>query len=103
MSDQIEQMVREIDKTAVEVFDLAARRQAKEKAGARRDAYEKGLREVREIADDDDEAARELSEWIQEEMRSREKYPSARNVRQQGAEIVRKRGHEVSTNDWLGA
>ncbi|WP_226022144.1 hypothetical protein [Halomicrobium salinisoli] len=102
MSQQIEDMVREIDETAVDVFDLAARREAKDKAGSRRDAYEKGLRRVREITDDDD-AVRELSEWIQEEMRSREKYPSARNVRQQGAKIVRDRGHEVSTNDWLGA
>ncbi len=102
MSKEIEEMVREIDETAVDVFDLAARRQAKEKAGARRDAYEKGLRQVREITDDDG-AARELAEWIQEEMRSREAYPSARNVRQQGAKIVRNRGHEVSTNDWLGA
>lgn len=101
MSEKIGDWVREIDETAQDVFDLAARREAKRKAGSRRDAYEKGLREVRHVAGND--AAEELADWIQEEMRSNERFPSARDVRQQGAAICRRYGHEVSTGSWLGA
>lgn len=101
MSANVDEWLREIDETAVSVFDLAAREKVREKAGSQRKAYEKGLREVRQRAGDD--AARELADWIQSEMREKERYPSARNVRQRGAKICRDRGHEISTNDWLGA
>ena len=101
MSDRINELVREIDATAQDVFSLSTRAKAKEKAGSRRKAYRKGLQEVRRVAGN--AAAHELAEWIQAEMRRTDGYPSARKVRQQGAKICRDAGHDVSTNDWLGA
>lgn len=95
------ELVREIDETVEETFDLATRADAKRKEGSRRDAYEKGIRAVRDVAGND--AARELAAWIQDEIREHERFPSARDVRQQGAKICRDRGHEVSTGSWLGA
>lgn len=101
MSERIDQWMRCIDETAADVFDLGSRNKAKEKAGSRRKAYEKGLKEVRQKAGD--EEAERLADWIVEEMRTEQRYPSARNVRQKGAELCRQSGHEISTNDWLGA
>lgn len=101
MTDQTRELLREIDETAAAVLDLADREQARETAGSRRDAYERGLAEVRSIAGKPQ--ARALAEWIQGEIREREAFPSAREVRKQGARICRESGHEVSTNDWLGA
>jgi hypothetical protein len=101
MTDFVSDLVGDVDETAVDVFDLAARREAKKDAGSRRDAYERGIEEVRDIAGKPQ--ARELAAWIQAEMRDREAYPSAREVRKQGARICRESGHEVSTGDWLGA
>lgn len=93
--------VREIDAVVQEVFDVASRRQSEEKAGSRRKAYSKGIEEVRDIAGKPQ--AEELAEWIEREIRTRERFPSAREVRQQGAEICRESGHEISTGSWLGA
>lgn len=93
--------VREIDRVVQDVFDVADRQQAKETAGSRRKAYRKGIQEVRDIAGKPQ--AEELAAWIEHEIRSRERFPSAREVRKQGAEIVRQSGHEVSTGSWLGA
>ena len=93
--------VREIDAVVQDVFDVDSRRQAKEKAGSRRKAYEKGIREVRDIAGKPQ--AERLAEWIEDEIRSRERFPSARDVRKRGAEICRESGHSVSTGSWLGA
>lgn len=101
MSEQVADWVREIDETAQDVFDLATRKDAKRKAGSRRKAYEKGLREVRHVAGNDQ--AQELADWITDEMRSKERFPTARDVRQQGAAICRRNGHEVSSGSWLGA
>lgn len=95
------ELVREIDSTVEETFDLATRADAKRKEGARRDAYVKGIKAVRDVAGND--AARELAAWIQDEIRKKERFPSARDVRQQGADICRNRGHDVSTGSWLGA
>lgn len=101
MTDQIRELMREIDETVQNVFDVATRAGAKEKAGSRRDAYEKGLSEVRRIAGKPQ--AHELAEWIQAEMRGEERFPSAREVRKQGATICRESGHEVPDDSWLGA
>lgn len=101
MTDFVSELVRDVDATAVAVFDLADRRRAKERAGSRRDAYERGFEEVRDVAGKPQ--ARRLAEWIQSEMREREAFPSAREVRKQGAAICRESGHEVSTGSWLGA
>ncbi|MFB6269144.1 MAG: hypothetical protein ABEH83_04315 [Halobacterium sp.] len=101
MTDFVTELLRDVDETAVDVFDLAERREAKQDAGSRRDAYERGIEEVRDKAGKPQ--ARELAEWIQAEMRDREAYPTAREVRKQGAKLCRESGHEVSTGDWLGA
>lgn len=93
--------VREIDAVAQEVFDVNTRREAKETAGSRRKAYKKGIQEVTDIAGKREAEA--LAEWIESEIRSRERFPSAREVRKQGADICRQRGYEVSTGSWLGA
>lgn len=94
------EMLQEIDRTAQDVFDLATREAAKRKEGSRRNAYQKGIRAVRDTAGTD--AARELSEWIQSEIRETESFPSARQVRKQGARICREHGHSVSADSWLG-
>lgn len=101
MSELRDELLRDIDETIQDVFDLGTRRKAREKAASRRKAYRKGIEEVRDIAGE--EQARALAEWIQTEIRSDEQFPSARNVRQRGAELCRERGESVSTGSWLGA
>lgn len=93
--------VREIDEVVRDVFDVASREQAKEKAGSRRKAYRKGIEEVKDVAGKREAEA--LAEWIESEIRSRERFPSAREVRKEGADICRQSGYEVSTGSWLGA
>ena len=101
MSQFRKELLEEIDQVTRDAFDLASRRAAKRKEGSRRRAYEKGIREVRQIAGND--AARELAAWICEEIRTERQLPSARQVRKRGARICRDRGHEISTGSWLGA
>jgi cytochrome P450 len=101
MADHTDTLLGRIDETAVEALDLADRERAREKGRSQRAAYEKGLREVERVAGKPQ--ARELAEWIQDEIEDRETFPSAREVRNQGATICRRSGHDVSTNDWLGA
>lgn len=94
-------MLAQIDQTTQDEFDLGTREAAKRKEGSRRNAYQKGIREVQDVAGKD--AARELTEWIQGEIRTANRFPTARSVRKRGATICRDRGHEVSTGSWLGA
>lgn len=101
MSELIDGLVRDIDETVMDTFDLRTRSRAKEKEGSRRKAYRKGIREVRDVAGNDE--ARELAARIQTDIRENERFPSGRTVRQWGAEICRESGHEVSTGSWLGA
>lgn len=95
------ELLRDIDETAREVFDLATISDAERKGGSRRTSYEKTLGEVETIAGKT--AARALAEWIMQEIEEEERFPDARDVRQRGAKLCRENGHEVSTNDWLGA
>lgn len=95
-----EQQLRDVDAVPVEVLDVATRADAKEKAGTRRDAYERALHEAREIAGR--EAAGELVEWIQERIRSEEEFPGSRQVRERGAKICRELSHPVPDDSWLG-
>lgn len=101
MTDLTRELLLDIDDTTRAVFDLGTRHQAEQKEGSRRKAYERGIQEVREIAGD--EHARILAAWIQTEIRTTERFPSARSVRKEGARICRDNGHEVSTGSWLGA
>ena len=101
MTEHAKKLLRNIDETAADVLDVADRERAKEKAGSQRSAYEKGLNEVERIAGKPQ--ARDLAEWIQDQIRERETFPSAREVRNHGAQICRTSGHDISTDDWLGA
>jgi hypothetical protein len=101
MSEFTKELLAEIDRTTQEEFDLGTREAAKRKEGSRRNAYQKGIREVRDVADKD--AARELTDWIQDEIRTKNRFPTARNVRKRGAKSCRERDHEISTGSWLGA
>lgn len=96
----VEESLREIDAVALDVLDVATRAQAKRKAGGRRDAYKKALRETRDIAGGD--GARDLADWIQNRIRTQSAFPSARSVRKQGADICRSRGYAVPSDSWLG-
>jgi len=50
VNDRTRELLREIDGTAAEVFDLATRETAREKVGSQREGYEKGSIEIREKA-----------------------------------------------------
>ena len=101
MAALIQQLLVQIDETVQDVFDLGTRREAQRREGSRRTVYEKALRETSGIAGD--AAATALAQWIQAQIRERERFPSGRSVRKRGARICRENGHEVSTGSWLGA
>jgi hypothetical protein len=101
VSQFTKEMLAQIDQTTQDEFDLGTRAAAKRKEGSRRNAYEKGIREVQNIAGKD--AARELTEWIENEIRTSGRFPTARSVRKRGAKICRDREHEISAGSWLGA
>lgn len=90
-----------IEQTIDETFDVARKREAKQKAKSRTEVYRKALKEVRQVAGSD--AMRELSAWVRERIEESGEAPSGRDVRQQGAAICREHGEEVSTGSWLGA
>lgn len=50
MSDDITEWLHRIDAAVMETFGFGARADAKRKAGSRRRAYERALREVRDVA-----------------------------------------------------
>ncbi len=93
--------LKEIDDAVTEVFDLVSRRQTKQKEGSRRNVYEKSPREVKQVAGNDEMG--ELREWIIQYIRNKEKFPSRRETRKQGARIYRNSGHSIPTGSWLGA
>lgn len=101
MAALIEELLSQIDATVQEVFDLGTQREAQRREGSRRTVYEKALRETAEIAGEP--AATALAQWIQEQIRERERFPDGRRVRKRGAELCRENGHQVSTGSWLGA
>lgn len=66
------------------------------------DAYQKTFRALVAIDGDDDELVRVVTEWILEQVETKESLPGSRGVRRQAANVCRAEGHEISTNDWLG-
>lgn len=90
-----------IDETIEDVFDTAQRKDERDTAKSRRNVYEKALKSVRDTAGT--EAMDELQAWIVQDIEQDGEVPTGRQVRKQGARIVREHGGEVSTNDWLGA
>ncbi|UPV76779.1 hypothetical protein M0R89_21545 (plasmid) [Halorussus limi] len=70
---------------------------------SQREAYEKTFRELREIdADDDDEGIQAITDWIVEQIRTKEKLPGSRGVRRQAAKFCRSNGYQVRNDEWLG-
>jgi hypothetical protein len=71
---------------------------------SQRDAYEKTLRELKDIdADDDDEGVNVVTDWIVERIHEKEKLPGSRAVRKRAAEFCRENGYEIRNDEWLGA
>lgn len=101
MSQLERELLDQIDDTVQDVFDLGTRREAQRREGSRRTVYEKALKETQAIAGDGGATA--LAQWLQEEIRENQSFPSGRDVRQRGARICRENGHQVSTGSWLGA
>lgn len=90
-----------IEATIDETLDVGSKRTARKKAKSRLEVYEKALKEVQQVAGND--PMRELSGWIQSEIREDAEPPSGRRVRQEGADICRDHGETISTGSWLGA
>ena len=96
----VNEALQAIDDTVKEVFDLGTRRQAKRKEGSRRNVYEKSLREVKQVAGDEEMEA--LKRWLIQSIREDERFPSGRETRKQGAQICRDSGHSIPTGSFLG-
>lgn len=97
----VREALQAIDETVKDVFDLGTRRQAKQKEGSRRNVYEKSLREVQQVAGDEEMKA--LKRWIIQSIRENERFPSGRETRKRGAQICRDSGHSIPTGSFLGA
>ena len=70
---------------------------------SQREAYEKTLRELKDIeADDEDEGIEVVADWIVEKIHEDGKIPGSRAVRRRAAKFCRANGYEVRNDDWLG-
>lgn len=97
----IRPLLKDIDAAVEESIGQHEQYEAKKDGRSRRSGYEKAIREVDSIAGR--AQAEQLAEWIQSEIREKEKLPTARRVRQRGADVCRDAGHSVPTGSWLGA
>ncbi|WP_436902455.1 hypothetical protein [Halovenus halobia] len=67
------------------------------------DAYQKTFRALVAIdGDDDDELVTVMTDWVLEQIETKEDLPGSRGVRRKAAKVCRAEGYEVSNNDWLG-
>jgi len=70
----------------------------------RRAAYEKTLRALEAISEDDEnEGVTVVTAWIVGELAENDKLPSSRRVRKRAAEFCRENDYEVRDDSWLGA
>ncbi len=70
---------------------------------SQRNAYEKTFRALKAIdADDDDEGIQVISDWIVEQISSKEKLPESRSVRRRAAKFCRSHGYQIQNDEWLG-
>ena len=97
----VTQSMKHIDRAVEDVIGTHEQYEAEKEGQSRRRVYEKSLEEVQRAAGNTE--ATELARWIEGQIRDEKKFPSGKQVRKKGAEIVRDAGHSVSTNDWLGA
>lgn len=97
----VRELLRDIDNAVEESLGQHEQYEAKKDGASRRKGYEKAIREVDTVAGRTE--ARRLAEWIEAEIRDEGKLPTARRVRQRGADVVREAGHDVPTGSWLGA
>lgn len=93
--------MQDIDRAVEETISEQDQYEETQSGRSRRGAYEKSLEEVRDTADRAE--ADQLATWIADRIREKEKLPSSKQVRKQGAKICRDAGYSVSTNDWLGS
>lgn len=69
----------------------------------RRHAYEKTLRALEDIdEDDEDEGIEVVTDWIVDRIREKDALPGSRDVRRRAAKFVRANGYEVRDDEWLG-
>ena len=97
----VRQLLKDIDAAVEESLGQHDQYEAAKDGKSRRSGYEKAIREVDRIAGRAE--ATQLAEWIESEIRETEKLPTARRVRQRGADLCRDAGHSVPTGSWLGA
>jgi hypothetical protein len=70
---------------------------------SQRTAYEKTLRALEAIEEDDEnEGVRVVADWVVEQVREDETIPESRAVRRRAAEFCRANGYPVESDDWLG-
>ena len=94
-------LLKEIDAAVEESVGRHEQYEAEKEGKSRRSGYEKAIREVDRIAGRAE--ATQLAEWLESEIREKGKLPTARRVRQRGADLCRDAGHSVPTGSWLGA
>lgn len=94
-------LLKQIDAAVEESVGQHEQYEAKKEGKSRRSGYEKAIREVDRIAGRAE--AERLAEWIEAKIRDDGKLPTARRVRQRGADVCREAGHSVPTGSWLGA
>lgn len=75
----VREALRAIDVTVEDVFDLGTRRRTKQKEGSRRNVHEKSLREVEQVAGDEEMEA--LKRWVVQSISKNERLPSGRETR----------------------
>lgn len=66
------------------------------------DAYRKTFRALVALDGDDDELVGVMTDWVLDQIETKEKLPGSRGVRRQAAKVCRAEGYEISNNDWLG-
>lgn len=100
MTEQVTDLLRDIDETVLDEFDVETREEAKEQGGSRRGSYELDLEAMREMAGKEETKA--LADWIQSDIREHERFPPDREVRKEGARIAQNSGYDVDPNDFPG-
>jgi hypothetical protein len=89
----------EIRQTIDDALDAQTRHEHETSGKSTTNVYEKTLDTVKRTAEPS--AMRDLSAWIQNEIRERGELPSGEEVREEGGRICRDTGYEVEPESWL--